>query len=303
MPLDPLIAPLLKVVNERPRPEWTGDAAERRRQFAQRPDNPYASFAEVEPETDIQVEGNVRIYPTPGARGALVFFHGGGWWLGSAADSDMRCRAFAARAGVTVFSVDYRLAPEHPFPTALEDCYQALTWAVDQADRFGFDPELVAVAGESAGGNLAAAVALLARERGGPSLKLQLLEIPALDLTLSSPSIERYAKGYVLSAEDLRWCVEQYMKGHDPADPLVSPLLAEDLTGLPPAYIAVAEFDPLVDDGHRYAERLKEAGVPVTLRVFEGQVHGSQSLTALLPAAREWRDSVVGAVREHLSPA
>lgn len=303
MPLDPLIAPLLKVVNERPQPEWTDDAAERRRQFAQRKDNPYASFVEVEPEMDIQDEGNVRIYPNPGARGALVFFHGGGWWLGSAADSDMRCRALAARAGVTVFSVDYRLAPEHPFPAGLEDCYQALTWAVGQADRFGFDPGLVGVAGESAGGNLAAAVALLARDRGGPALKLQLLEIPALDLTLSSPSIERYAKGYVLSAEDLRWCVEKYMNGHDLADPLVSPLLAEDLSGLPPAYIVVAEFDPLVDDGHRYAERLREAGVPVTLRQFDGQVHGSQSLTALLPAARTWRDSVVGAVKEHLSPA
>lgn len=304
MPLDPLIAPLLKVVNDRPAPEWT-DVADRRRQFHERKDSPYANLVETEPEVaGVFDEGNVRVYPNqvPG-RGALIFFHGGGWWWGSPEISDTRCRALAARAGVTVVSVDYRLAPENPFPAGLDDCYRALTWTVEQAGRFGFDPDLVGVAGESAGGNLAAAVSLMARDRGGPSLKLQLLEIPALDLTLSSPSIEKHGEGHVLTAEDLRWCVDLYLGGHDPADPLVSPLLAADLSGLPPAYIAVAEYDPLVDDGHRYAERLEQAGVPVTLRQFAGQVHGSQSLTALLPIARDWRESVISAVREHLSPA
>ncbi|MEU7003221.1 alpha/beta hydrolase [Nonomuraea sp. NPDC046570] len=289
MALDPLLVPLLR---------------------AHRPGRSYAAYVEREPElTEIRDETvppdgfGVRIYRDARSRlpGALVYYHGGGWTSGTLDGPDNRCRAIAAGAGVVVISVDYRLAPGFPFPIPLEDAYRALTWAVEEADRLGFDPGRIGVAGESAGGNLAAAVALLARERGGPRLRLQVLEIPALDLTLSSPSIAAYGEGYVLSAAALADHVRDYLGGRDPAEPLASPLLAGDLSGLPPALVAVAECDPLADDGDRYARRLTEAGVPVTFRRFAGQVHGSQSLTALLPTAREWRETVVAAVRDHLT--
>jgi acetyl esterase len=246
----------------------------------------------------------VRIYRddwSPPPRGALVVYHGGGWCLNSMDDSDVRCRTFAAHAGVVVVNVEYRLAPEHPFPTPLEDCYRALVWTVENAGRLGIDPTRIAVGGDSAGANLAAAVCLLARDRGGPAIRFQLLEIPGLDLTLTSPSVEHYPTGYILEVEEVRWCVRTYLAGREPTDPLASPLLAEDLSGLPPAYIAAAECDPLCDDGRRYAERLAAAGVPVTHREYAGQVHGSHALTALLPTARAWRDDVVAAVRQHLT--
>ncbi|GII92461.1 alpha/beta hydrolase [Sinosporangium siamense] len=290
MALDPLIAPL--VHDHQPGARSYDEFIE-----------PEPDIAHVHQETVLPDGFAVRIYrrkPT-GLAGALLWYHGGGWASGDLDSGDRRCRAIAAAADVAVINVDYRLAPEFRFPAGLEDCYRALSWAVGQAGRLGFDPARVGVGGESAGGNLAAAVALLARERGGPPLRLQVMEIPALDLTLSSPSIEEYAEGYVLTAAALEVYVRDYLGGHDAADPLVSPLLAGDLSGLPPALIAVAEYDPLADDGRRYARRLAEAGVPATLLDFAGHVHGSQMLTALVPSAREWREAVISAVRDHLT--
>jgi acetyl esterase len=324
MPLDPLLVPMLEAENARPRPVLQGpeDAFALRREIAEKKadGDPVAAFIEAPPDVaDVHDDAvpvddppgqiAVRIYRhdpplngrTAALRGALVVYHGGGWCLGSLDETDNRCRTIAAAAGVVVVNVDYRLAPEHRFPTPLEDCYRALVWTVDQADRLGFDASRIGVAGESAGANLAAAVALLARERGGPALRLQLLEIPGLDLTLGSPSVAEYANGYVLAADDIRWCVRTYLGDHDAADPLASPLLAVDLSGLPPAFIASAECDPLADDGRRYAQRLEDSGVPVTFREYDGHVHGSHALTVLLPTARAWRDAVVDAVREHLT--
>ncbi|MEV0589048.1 alpha/beta hydrolase [Nonomuraea sp. NPDC050310] len=298
MPLDPLLAPLLDALNARPVPAWR-TVEERRALSRGGSGHPYQALVEAEPEIDgvyeeTLAEGfSVRVYP--GGPGLLLHFHGGGWWSGSAAESEWRCRAFAGRAGVTVVSADYRLAPEHPFPTPVEDCYRALEWAVGR-----FRPERIGVTGESAGGNLAAAVALLARDRNGPTLAVQVLEIAPFDLTWASPSIERYATGHLITAEDLYWCRAAYLGPHSPAHPLASPLHAPTLAGLPPALIVSAECDPLADDGRRYAERLVASRVKAEFRLFEGHVHGSQSLTALLPSAREWRDLVVGAVREHL---
>ncbi len=327
MPLDPLLVPVLEAYNAAPRP------------VLQRPEDAYALRAAIaaakatgdpmdrykDAAPDVSVEADaiavnappaeipLQIYRDAGAthgsdarpRGALVVYHGGGWCLGSIEDSDRRCRTYASQTGVLVVNVGYRLAPEHPFPTPLEDCYQALVWTAEHAHQLGIDPDRIGVAGDSAGANLAAAVCLLARDRGGPPVCFQLLEIPGLDLTLSSPSVERYPTGYMLEAEDIRWCVRTYLAGHDASDPLASPLLAEDLRGLPPAYIACAECDPLADDGRRYAERLAAHGVAVKHREYEGQIHASHALTALLPTARAWRDDVVAAVREHLkeSPA
>lgn len=323
MPLDPLLVPMLEAENARQRPvlQRPEDAFALRQEIAERKadGDPVAAFIQAPPDVAVvhdeavpvdrpPGEITVRIYRderpsngrTAAPRGALVVYHGGGWCLGSLDETDNRCRTIAASAGVVVVNVGYRLAPEHQFPTPLEDCYRALVWTVEQADRLGFDASRIGVAGESAGANLAAAVALLARERGGPALRLQLLEIPGLDLTLSSRSVAEYGSGYVLAADDIRWCVETYLGSHDAADPLASPLLAADLSGLPPAFIASAECDPLADDGRRYAQRLVDSGVPVTFRQYDGHVHGSQALTALLPTARTWRDAVVAAVREHL---
>ncbi|MGV9302190.1 alpha/beta hydrolase [Nonomuraea sp. NPDC003727] len=306
MALDPLLVPLLELYSSLPAPEHD-DVAERRRAQRARSaeERPYTRYVEPAPSVaevyDVTVPPDgigARVYRAGGdSTGTLVFYHGGGWWSGHPDDTDTRCRTIAAGTGVTVVSVDYRLAPEHRFPAHVDDCYHALEWAAAQ----DFGPGWLGVAGESAGGNLAAAMALLAKARGGPALNLQVMEIPALDLTLSSPSVDRYAEGYVLTSKEIRWCVENYLGDHDPTDPLVSPLHADDLTGLPPAVILTAQYDPLADDGSRYAERLAAAGVPVTYREFEGQVHGSHGLTALLPVAREWRTTLLEAIRASLA--
>ena len=315
MPVDPLIAPLLAALNAQPRPAWNS-VADRRAEMAARSanGNPYTALVDPPPDVADVHEETIPVSEPPGeidariyrnadrSAAALVVLHGGGWWSGSPADSDTRSRIIAAAADVVVINVGYRLAPEFPFPTAVMDAYAALEWAVTQADRLGFDPEHVGVAGESAGANLAAAVSLLARDRGGPTLGLQLLEIPGLDLTLGSPSVATYGTGYILPIDELRWCVGNYVGDRDATDPLASPLLAADVSGLPPAVILTAEYDPLADDGRRYADRLAAAGVAVTFVEHAGHVHGSHTLTALLPSARIWRDEVIEAVRKHLAP-
>ncbi|MFC8827355.1 alpha/beta hydrolase [Streptomyces sp. NPDC057137] len=318
MPLDPQLTPLLDLFNSLPQPART-DAAGRRAAKGQDPladGSLYADYllprAEVNEIWEERIPVNdpvdaitVRVYrPTPsaaGAAGAMVHLHGGGFWSGGLEDVDRRCRAMAAGAGVVVVSVDYRLAPEFPFPTALHDAHAALRWTTANAARLGVDPTRIGIGGESAGANIAAALALLVRDRGEPAPRLQLLEIPLLDCTLSSPSVRTYAEGHVLTAEDAAWCVEQYLGDRDRTAPLASPALAQDLTGLPPAVIASAECDPLADDARRYAERLKDAGTPVEFTCYPGMVHGSHILTGLLPTARSWQDDTVAAVRAHLS--
>ncbi|WP_194909633.1 alpha/beta hydrolase [Catenulispora rubra] len=315
MPLDPLLAPLLDVYNSLPTPAWT-DAADRRRVrgghgsaalyagFVAAPVGVAEVWEELVPVEEPAGEITLRIYrdgpADAGARGALLHLHGGGWWSGGLGDVDRRCRVLAAGAGIVVVSVEYRLAPEHPFPTALHDVHAALRWAVENSERLGIGPDRIGVGGESAGANLAAALCLLLRDRREPAPRLQLLEIPALDLTWASPSVAAFGKGFLQTEQDLRWCVEQYLGDRDRTDPLASPLHAADLTGLPPAIITVAEYDPVADDGRRYADRLVEAGIPVSLTVYPGLVHGSQILTGLLPTARRWQDDVVTAVRAHL---
>ncbi|MFI6818827.1 alpha/beta hydrolase [Nonomuraea sp. NPDC050328] len=309
MPVDPKIAPLVAMIHAAP--PAPQDAVRRRRLNAARKaagETAYADYVQEEPEVaeiveeKIKVSGpdgeiTVRVYRPDGPpAGAMVQLHGGGWVMGTLDDADRRSRAVAAGAGVVVVNVDYRLAPEHPFPIPAEDCYRALEWVAEQAGRFGYDPERIAVGGESAGGNLSAAVCLLAKERGGPMPVLQVLEIPALDLTRASSTVETYAVGHVLTKAELVWVIDTYLDGQDPTHPIASPLHAPDLTGLPPALIVSAECDPVAGDARRYAARLAAAGVPVTFREFEGHVHGSHLLTGLLPSAREWRSLVVDAV-------
>jgi acetyl esterase len=208
----------------------------------------------------------VRVY-RPSGEGPcplVVNLHGGGWVIGSLAMAESLCSRLAAGLGAVVVSVDYRLAPEHRFPTAAHDSYDATVWARDHAAELAADGSRLAVVDDSAGGNLAAAVALLARDGGGPAIAAQALLYPPLDLTLSSPSMVENADAPMLTRADMRAYRDHYLGPHgDPEDPLASPLFAEDLSGLPPALVQTAEFDPLRDDGARYADRLTAAGVPV----------------------------------------
>jgi acetyl esterase len=252
----------------------------------------------------IPVDGGeitVRVY-TPNGAGPFpghLYLHGGGWWIGRPDHFDNNCRWIAEGAGCVVASVDYRLAPEHKFPTAAEDCYAALLWFAEHAGELNVDASRLSVGGGSAGGNLTAVVALMARDRNGPRLRFQVLEIPATDLTLSHPSVTENGEGYLLTRAAMEQCVGYYLA--DPADarnPYCSPMFAEDLTGLPPALVMTAELDPLRDEGEAYGKRLQEAGVPTTIRRWDGQIHGSQSFDKIIPAeAKEYRDMVAAALR------
>src|SRR3954452_22208367 len=215
---------------------------------------------------------------TPGP--LLVYFHGGGWVEGSAATHDPSCRLLAHLAGVRVLSVDYRLAPEHPFPAAADDALAAYRDARARAAELGADPRRVAVGGDSAGGNLAAVVALdLRGEPEAPAF--QLLIYPGLDMTRKHPSRLRFGEGFILTEESMTWYEDQYVPDRSRrADPRVSPLVAPEVAALPPAYIATALADPLRDEGEAYAERLRAAGVTVALHRHP-QVHGFFNLTAM----------------------
>jgi acetyl esterase len=238
-------------------------------------------------------------------RPLIVYFHGGGWTIGDLDTHDGVCRFLAANAGAGVLSVGYRLAPEHPFPAAVEDALAAFRWAASECARLGADPSRIAVAGDSAGGNLAAAVSLLARDEGGPQPALQALIYPVADTAGTWPSRDAFAEGFLLTRADMDWFEGHYLaNGSDREDPRVSLLRATDLSGLPPAYVAVAGFDPLRDEGEAYAERLREAGVQVALRRHPGLIHGFANLTEICPSAREAMQELAGAVRMALaSPA
>jgi acetyl esterase len=219
----------------------------------------------------------VRVYTPNGTAPfpLLVYFHGGGWVLGGIDTHDGTCRSLANGAGCVVVSVDYRLAPEHRYPAAAEDCCAATQWAAAHAAELGADARRVAVGGDSAGGNLAAVVALMARDRGGPALVLQLLIYPATDARFDTASYRDNADGYLLTAADMRWFWDHYLgdSGRG-AEPYASPLRAADLSGLPPALVITAEFDPLRDEGEAYAKRLEDAGVASRLSRYDGMIHG-----------------------------
>ncbi|MFG2090355.1 alpha/beta hydrolase [Spirillospora sp. NPDC048824] len=227
----------------------------------------------------------------------LVYFHGGGMVAGSIDSYDAICRMLSHRAGAVVVSVGYRLAPEHRFPAAVDDSYAALKWAVENAAVIGADPARTAVGGDSSGGNLAAVVAQTARANEGPHLVFQLLVYPAVGTLGHSRSMARFATGYMFGRDEYDWLYEQYLP--DPADardPRVSPIVA-DLAGLPPALVITAGFDIMRDDGEAYAQRLREAGVPVVLRRYESTIHAFLSMAAVLDAGREAIEECAAALR------
>lgn len=238
-----------------------------------------------------------------GAAPLLVFYHGGGWSIGDLDTHDTLCRLTCRDAGVHVLSIDYRLAPEHPAPAAIEDAYAAFTWAYEHAGELGATPGRVAVGGDSAGGNLAAVVAQLARDDGGPAPVLQWLLYPRTDFTAQTRSMSLFARGFLLTRRDMDWFTAQYLKAFDPTDPRVSPLFAGSLAGLAPALIAVGGFDPLRDEGEAYASALQAAGTPVDLRYMGSLTHGFANLFQLGGDSAVGTSELVSALRAHLSRA
>jgi acetyl esterase len=227
----------------------------------------------------------VRIYTPSGKPGGiLVYFHGGGWVVGDLASHDYVCRALTNETGCTVVSIDYRLAPEHKFPAGPEDCYAATQWASKNAASLGSDADHIAVGGDSAGGNLAAAVALMARDRGGPRIRHQMLIYPVTDAAMNTASQKEFtADGFVLSKLDMEWFWGYYLASpKDGENPYASPNRAKDLKNLPPAHIITASHDPLRDEGEVFAEQLKKAGNKVKVKRYEGVVHGFVSLQAVI---------------------
>jgi acetyl esterase/lipase len=236
------------------------------------------------------------VHPTP----LVIDFHGGGFVLGNLDAGDWLCSFVAGELGAMVASVDYRLAPEDPAPAAVEDCTSATRWLADHGEGLGA-PGPIAVMGDSAGGNLAALVAIAARDAGGPSIAHQVLIYPAVDLTMSFPSIRELADAPILTYEDMRTFTAHYLGDHtDPADPQVSPWFVEDLTGLPPALILTAEHDPLRDEGRAYAERLRAAGVPTRWTEYAGMPHGFTTLPGVCRSAPQAVAEIVQELRRHL---
>lgn len=247
-----------------------------------------------------------RHYRPAGAAGSaplLVFFHGGGFVMGDLESHDAACRLICRDAGVHVLSVDYRLAPEHPAPAAVEDAYAAYRWARENAAQLGADPRRVAVGGDSAGGCLAAVVTVLARDAGDPLPALQWLIYPVTDMRGGSRSRSLFGDGFLLTKHDMDWFQDTYLKnsGLDVTDPRISPLLTEDLSGLSPALVVTAGFDPLRDEGEQFADRLRDAGVPVDHRKMGSMVHAFLNLNALGGGVSAANAEMISALRAHLA--
>jgi acetyl esterase len=292
MALDPQVQKLLDYMKGTGMREFSAigvEAARRQRAQRQLPPGPSAEV------TNRTIEGPacslpIRIYrPEQGGyTGALLFLHGGGFVLGDLDSHDALCRQLCVDARCLVVAVDYRLAPEHRFPAALEDAYAATQWVHAQAATLGFDPKRLAIGGDSAGGNLATVVCALAKRRGGPSLAFQLLIYPVTDMrTFDRPSSLANATDKLLTRADMIWFAAQYVPDDaDRDDPRASPLAANDLRGLPPALVITAEHDPLCDEGNLYAEALRAAGNSVELTCYPGMIHGFLSMYAFLDGAR-----------------
>jgi acetyl esterase len=236
--------------------------------------------------------------------GLIVYYHGGGWVTGNLDTHDQPCRLLASSSGVQVLSVDYRLAPEHPYPAPISDAVGAFRAVCARANSFGADPKRVAVAGDSAGGHLAAVTALVCAADGGPTPAFQLLIYPVTDLANTARSRVTFESGFVLSTADMQWFEEQFAGPDvDRNDPRVSPLVAEDLNGVAPAMVVTAGFDPLRDEGEAYAARLSEAGVPTLQRRYPGYVHGFASALAFGSGPSRALGEMGGVLRAALATA
>jgi len=282
MPLHPQVVPFLKVFYEtNPASRADVPVAITRQQLIEASaistDCPDPASTKDHTLTGQSGVFRIRIH-TPhgtGPFGVCLYFHGGGWVLGSIETHDEIVRRLVHESGCVFVSVDYPLAPEHKYPVAIEDSYLAVKWVRDHAAELGIDPNRMAVAGDSAGGNIAAALCLMARDRGEFTLAAQVLIYPITDCDFERPSYRNYADGHLLSRRDMQWFWREYVGTPEQmAEPYASPLRAETLAGLPPALVLTAECDPLCDEGLAYAQALQQAGVPMTLREFPGMIHG-----------------------------
>ena len=295
MPLDPQIRLVLDNLPDNLFDVHTTTPQELRKLYAEQttiPIFPKEPVARVEERSIPGPAGeiSVRIYaPERSAeRPPLVFFHGGGWVIGNLDTHDGKVRKLANATERSVVSVDYRLAPEAPFPAAAEDCFAALRWVDGNRGIVGAGVGAPAVAGDSAGGNLAAAVSLMARDRGGPALGFQLLIYPIVDCDFDRPSYTENADGYMLTRDVMMWFWDQYVPdAAGRSDPYVNVLASEDLSGLPPTHVITAEYDPLRDEGEAYAARLEAAGVPVTHTRYDGMIHGFLSFADFVDKAKQ----------------
>ncbi len=312
MPLDPLLKAFLDQMAAQPAPKmWEMEPPAGREAMAALmqlvgpkdvPIGKVSNLAIPGPAGDIPA----RVF-TPVAAGGeplptLVFFHGGGFVIGSVETHDGLTRMLANDSACRVISVDYRMAPEHKFPAAVEDAFAAVAWIEKHAAELGVDANRLAVGGDSAGGNLAAVVAHMARDAGAPKLAYQLLLFPVTEIDADTVSRREFAEGYFLEGRTLEWFFDHYLGSDaDRSDPKASPLLAAKFAGLPPAYIMVAGFDPLHDEGVAYAEKLRDAGVSVTLDDYPEMVHDFIYLQAVLPQAAEALGSAAKAVKAALT--
>lgn len=263
---------------------------------------PQVPMARVEERAIPGPNGEIplRIYtPTSGSSfPVIVYLHGGGWVIGDFETHDGICRHLAKEASAVVVAVGYRLAPEHKFPAAPEDCYAATAWVAAHAAEIGGDAKRIVVGGDSAGGNLTAAVCLMARDRKGPKIAYQLLIYPVTDHSFETPSYRENAMGYLLEKNSMTWFWGHYLSdAKDGENPYASPLRAKDLKGLPPAHLITAEFDPLRDEGEAYGKRLQEAGVPVQMKRYDGLIHGFAMMTGFFDQAREYARDAAAAIR------
>ena len=226
-----------------------------------------------------------------------LFYHGGGWVIGDLDSHEYVCRRMVNSGGFAVISVDYRMAPEHTFPVAVEDAYAALEWAAAGAGGRKIDPDHLAVSGDSAGGNLSAVVALMARDQAGPVIRFQGLIYPATDMNMITQSHTDFAEGHILTAKSMVWFQEQYLNSlADREDWRASPIKHENLKDLPPAIVITAGHDPLKDEGKAYAERMADAGVDVTFKCYEGQIHGFVTMAKVIDESDVAIDQVAKAI-------
>jgi len=307
MPVHPQCQAVLDASAKAPTAFDTDDPVEARRRY----DAGTSVFATPSPPLAEVVSGSLpgpagtvpyRLYRPNAGDGAplpiVAFFHGGGWMFGGLDSHDHVCREFAHQAGALVVSVDYRLAPEHKFPAAFDDCVAATRWLRDNAPGLGADPARLAVAGDSAGGNLAAAVCLALRDAGEAQPIFQYLIYPAVDLACESDSHRRLAEGYLLTKDGIDHCVDSYLNTPgETEDPRASPLKADNLTGLAPALVQTAGFDPLCDEGTAFADRLSADGVAATHTRYDGMIHGFVRMGAVVDAATEAIAEGAGALR------
>ncbi|MCW8382472.1 alpha/beta hydrolase [Streptomyces justiciae] len=283
---DPQITPWLEMLPNGPFADFRelrtiAEAAVRAGLPSYEPDIPISTRDVTVPGPDDAPDVMVRVY-TPAERDellpGLLYIHGGGFIMGSVEQFDAQATRIAAEVGTVVVSVEYRLAPENPYPAGLEDCYAALTWTAKSATELGIDPDRLGIAGESAGGGLAAAVTLLARDRGGPALCFQYLGVPELDDRLQTPSMRDYDEVPLWNSHASRISWDCYLgegrRGTADVSPYAAPARAQDLTGLPPAFVTASQYDPFRDEDVDYAQRLAHADVPTELTLYPGVLHG-----------------------------